>query len=94
MLADVPEIDKNTSPTGGGVSYGITGATKDNNPRIESKACRRKSTRPCIKRLAAQSTNLRRQDHGRKGIRSFDLKEHRRAWIDDIILVDKPALKS
>ena len=53
MLADVPEQNAIILPTGGGVSYGITRATKDNNPDIESTACRRKFTRRCIKRFAA-----------------------------------------
>ena len=77
MLADVPELDAIILPSGGGVSYGITGATKDNNPRIETTACRRKSTRPCIERLATWNTDLGGQDHRRKGIRSFGLSEHR-----------------
>ena len=74
MLAEVPEQDAIILPTGGGVSYGITRATKDNNPRVESTAWKPKSTRPFITRLAAQSVNLGRQDHRRKGIRSFDLR--------------------
>ena len=53
MLADLPELDVIILPTGGGVSSAITGATKDNNPRIESTAWKRKSTRPYINRLAA-----------------------------------------